>query len=217
MIDTPNTARASGTKKRTRIQQANEERILDAGLELFSSFGFRGATIDQIAEKAGMSKPNLLYYFRRKSDIYTAVLIRTLEMWLEPMEQINVAGDPKTELQAYVSRKIGFSKNYPEASRLFMNEILQGAPLMKETLEVRVKSIADKKAEVLRAWAAQHKLANIDPYHVIFMIWAMTQHYADFEVQIRAIIPDRADDREQFFQEAGEAVSEVLLHGLLPR
>src|SRR5882724_4401058 len=83
------TARAHRTRKRTRIQEANEEKILDAALEVFSSYGFRGATIDQIAAVAGMTKPNLLYYFRCKEDVYIAVLNRTLEMWLQPLEALD--------------------------------------------------------------------------------------------------------------------------------
>ena len=93
-----NIARASASKKRTRIQAENEERILDAGLKVFSTYGFRGATVDQIAERAGMSKPNLLYYFRRKQDIYTAVLTRTLDMWLGPLGEMDPAGDPEREM-----------------------------------------------------------------------------------------------------------------------
>ncbi len=216
-MDKANIARAKTTKKRTRIQVENEERILDAALEVFSTYGFRGATIDQVASKAGMSKPNLLYYFRRKADLYKAVLNRTLEMWLEPLEEISADGDPQVELGAYVSRKIEFSKNFPEASRLFVSEILHGAPLMNEVLHHRVKDIADKKAAVLSAWAKSNKLANVDPHHVIFMIWAMTQHYADFEVQIRAILPGAENDREGLFDTADKAVSQVLLYGLLPR
>ena len=212
-----NTARAQGTKKRTRIQAENEEKILDAALEVFSVFGFRGATIDQIADKAGMSKPNLLYYFRRKHDIYVAVLTRTLEMWLEPFEKIRADGDPQTELRAYVTRKLEFSKNQPEASRLFVNEILQGAPMLNEVLAGRVKNMADRKAAVIRRWSQAGRIADVDPYHVIFMIWAMTQHYADFETQIRAVLPDSVSDREGLFRAASKAVPDVLLKGLLPR
>lgn len=216
-MDRANTARAKNTKKRTRIQAENEERILDAALEVFSTYGFRGATIDQVASRAGMSKPNLLYYFRRKGELYKAVLNRTLEMWLEPLEEIRADGDPQTELGAYVSRKIEFSKNFPEASRLFVNEILHGAPLMKEVLDHRVKDIADKKAAVLKTWTDANRLADVDPHHVIFMIWAITQHYADFEVQIRAILPKAEKDRDGLFSAADKAVSDVLLYGLLPR
>ena len=91
-------ARAQKTRKRTRIQEANEERILDAALEIFSTWGFRGATVDQIAALARMTKPNLLYYFRRQEDIYLAVLNRTHEMWLKPLEHLSSDGDPAEEL-----------------------------------------------------------------------------------------------------------------------
>src|SRR5260221_4720506 len=100
-----NTARAGKTRKRTRIQVANEERILDAALEVFSTYGFRGATVDQIAARAGMTKPNLLYYFRRKTDIYLAVLNRTHEMWLQPLEALSADGDPAEQIAASIDRK----------------------------------------------------------------------------------------------------------------
>ena len=48
---------------RTRIQEKNIAAILEAALEVFSQHGFRGATLDQIAKAASLSKPNLLYYF----------------------------------------------------------------------------------------------------------------------------------------------------------
>jgi len=210
------TARASQTKKRTRIQEEKEERILDAGLKIFSAYGFRGTTVDQIAEKSGMSKPNLLYYYRRKHDIYLAVLNRTLEMWLDPLEEIDVSGDPEAELSRYISRKIEYSKLYPEASRLFIGEILQGAPVLKPVLETRVRELVETKAEVIRAWIKQGKISNVDPYHLIFMIWAATQHYADFETQISAVLPGEFA-RNKVFEDASQHVKTIILNGILPR
>ncbi len=211
-----NTARASKTKKRTRIQLEKEERILDAGLQIFSAFGFRGSTVDQIADVAGMSKPNLLYYYRRKHDLYLAVLNRTLEMWLDPLEEIDVNGDPKTEISRYISRKIESSRLYPEASRLFIGEILQGAPLLKPVLETRVRKLVETKAKVFETWISQGKITAIDPYHLIFMIWSATQHYADFETQINAVLPeDRKGDA--LFTDANQAVNAIILNGILPR
>jgi TetR/AcrR family transcriptional regulator len=211
-----NTARASKTKKRTRIQREKEERILDAGLKVFSAFGFRGTTVDQIADKAGMSKPNLLYYYRRKHDLYLAVLNRTLEMWLDPLEEIDVNGDPKTEISRYITRKIESSKLYPEASRLFIGEILQGAPLLKPVLETRVRKLVETKAKVFEAWIGEGKLANVDPYHLIFMIWSATQHYADFETQVNAVLPENRRG-DAIYKDANEFVNSVILNGILPR
>jgi TetR/AcrR family transcriptional regulator len=214
--NTVNTARAQNTRKRTRIQEANEEKILDAGLEVFSTYGFRGATVDQIAAVAAMTKPNLLYYFRRKDDIYLAVLQRTLEMWLQPLEALDAEGDPATEIIAYIDRKLELSRDNPKASRLFAIEIMQGAPVLGEVLSGRLKKLVDAKATVIRAWVASGRLAPIDPYHLIFMIWATTQHYADFEVQIRAVLGQRVD-RGDHFDTARQTLERVFVKGLINR
>jgi TetR/AcrR family transcriptional regulator len=119
-------------KPKTRIHKRNHLAILDAGLDVFAKQGFRGATLDQIAEVAGLSKPNLLYYFPSKDAVYAAILSRQLETWLDPLRQIDPAGDPIEEMLAYVRRKLELSRNHPRESRLFANEVLQGASRLIE-------------------------------------------------------------------------------------
>lgn len=203
----------SRSARKTRIQTQNEEIILDAALDVFSAHGFRGSTVDQIATKCGLSKPNLLYYFRRKEDIYIAVLERTLTGWLEPLRALDAAGDPIAELSAYISAKIRMSRDNPEASRLFANEILHGAPAIGKYLKGPLKDLVDEKAAVIRSWIAEGRLAAIDPHHLIFAIWATTQHYADFDVQIRAII----GDRQNHLASAEAALLTLFIDGLGPR
>jgi len=210
---TANTARAGKTRKRTRIQAENEERILDAALEIFSSYGFRGATVDQIAAVAGMTKPNLLYYFRRKKDIYLAVLNRTHEMWLQPLEALDADGDPVDEITRYIDRKLEMSRDSPTASRLFAMEIMQGAPVLGPVLGGRLKTLVDEKAAVIRRWIDEGRIAPIDPHHLIFMIWATTQHYADFDVQIRAILGSGINARQQF-DAARTTLEQLLIKGM---
>ena len=208
------TARATKTRKRTRIQVANEEKILEAALSVFARYGFKGAAVDQIATAAGMSKPNLLYYFRSKKALYIAVLRRTLEMWLQPLEDIAAEGDPEAEIRAYIARKVAFSRTHAVESRLFAMEIIQGAPILKEVLETRLRELVDDKVRVIEAWVAAGKIAPVDPHHLIFTLWASTQHYADFDAQIRALLGTEADG---FLLSADGALSDLLLKGLLPR
>ncbi|MBE9555343.1 MAG: TetR family transcriptional regulator C-terminal domain-containing protein [Proteobacteria bacterium] len=214
-MPTSNTSRARQTRKRTRIQVEKEEKILDGALEIFSRYGYRGATVDQIAQACGMSKPNLLYYFRRKHDIYVAVLRRTLTMWLQPLEEISEDGDPAEELTRYIAKKLEFSRTNPQESRLFASEIIQGAPQLREVLERQVHDLVEQKAAVLRTWAAQGKIIDVDPCHLIFMIWATTQHYADFESQIAAVLPNRG--RDEVIDDAYAPLTEIFLRGILPR
>lgn len=199
-------------RKLTRTQILNQERILAAALTEFSRFGFRGTTVDQIATGSGMSKANILYYFRRKKDIYLAVLEKTLNNWLEPLQSMNPDGDPKQELWKYIQTKIRLSRSSPEASRLFASEILQGAPLLKPFLESELKQVVDSNCEVLQQWIDEGKLIDVPPMHLIFMIWAATQHYADFATQINALT---ADEEEQIFSDAETTLKKVLLRGML--
>ena len=172
----------------TRIQARNRQTILEAALEVFSQYGYRGATLDQIAEVAGLSKPNLLYYFPSKEAIHIALLSGQMDTWLDPLRALDPGGDPVTEIMGYVHRKLDLSRDYPRESRLFDNEILQGAPRMMEALQGDLKSLVDEKAAVLARWAAEGRIANLPPHHLIFSIWALTQHYADFDVQVRAVL-----------------------------
>ena len=203
-------------KRRTRIQTEKREIILEAALEVFAQHGFRGATIDQIAEAAGMSKPNLLYYFRSKEDIHVTLMQRLLETWLAPLRELDDIGDPITELRSYIRRKLEMARDYPRESRLFANEILQGAPRVMPMLEGELKELVDEKAQIIRGWMRDGRIVRTDPWHLIFAIWATTQHYADFDVQVRAVLgSDRGGEGR--FEDAARFLEQLFIEGLKPK
>jgi len=198
------------SRPRTRIQARNSAAILEAALDVFSQHGFRGATLDQIAEVAGLSKPNLLYYFPSKEAVHTALLSRLLDTWLDPLRAMNPEGEPLAEILAYVRRKLELSRDFPRESRLFANEILQGAPRILPAIEGDLKPLVDSRAAVLTRWMDEGRIARVPPHHLIFSIWALTQHYADFDVQVRAVLGEGHDP----FAEA-DSYLEVLFTRLL--
>jgi TetR/AcrR family transcriptional regulator len=205
--------RAAKTQRRTRIQEEKEERILDAALDVFSSNGFRGSTIDQIAEAAGMSKPNLLYYFRTKEAIHRQLIDRVLFTWLEPLRAFDADGNPESEIRSYIRRKLEMARDFPRQSRLFANEVLQGAPHIEGELKGPLKELVDEKADVIRGWARAGKITKCDPYHLIFSIWSTTQHYADFDVQVRAVL-GQASAGEGRFEDAARFLEQLFMDGL---
>jgi len=172
----------------TRIQQKNRAAILEAALDIFSAQGFRGATVDQIASAAGLSKPNLLYYFPSKDAIHSALLSGLLDTWLDPLRALDPDGPPLEEILAYVHRKLEMSRDYPRESRLFANEIVQGAPRIRDMLSTDLKTLVDQKASIIQRWVDAGQIAPVHPYHLMFSIWSLTQHYADFDVQVRAVL-----------------------------
>lgn len=177
---------------RTRIQLENRRRILEGALEVFSQQGFRGATLDEIAGASGLSKPNLLYYFPSKEAIYSRLLTDLLQTWLLPLQEMDADGEPLEELLRYVQRKLDMSRDMPRESRLFANEMLRGAPQIAATLSGELRDLVESRAALLRRWMDEGRLKAAPPEHLIISIWALTQHYADFEVQVRAVLgPDR--------------------------
>ena len=206
-------ARAAASKGKTRIQKEKTKAILEAALEVFATFGFRGTTIDQIAAQAGLSKPNLLYYFDSKEAIHALLLQDLLDNWLDPLKKMNRDGEPIAEITGYVVRKLEMARDYPRESRLFANEILQGAPRIIDQISGPLKQLVDRKAKVISGWSKAGRIAPVDPYHLIFSIWATTQHYADFDIQVGVVLGDRTDS---LFQDAEAHLVQMFTRLLRP-
>ncbi len=190
-------------KYETRIQKKNHSVILDAGLKIFSQFGFRGSTLDQIATESGLSKPNILYYFTSKEAIYEALLSQLLAHWLKPVHDINPNGDPIEEILGYAKHKMRMSRLYPRESRLYANEIIQGAPRIKNALTGELREVVATLVKLMNKWSSAGLIRSVDAHHLIFSIWAMTQHYADFDVQVQAVLGegDHFPDAERYFED----------------
>jgi TetR/AcrR family transcriptional regulator len=204
---------AMRAKRTTRIQREKCDQILDAALDVFSARGFRGATIDQIADAAAMSKPNLLYYFASKQAMHRTLIAQLLDTWLAPLAEMNANGDPLEEIRLYVRRKLEMARDYPRESRLFANEVLHGAPHIRDLLENELRILVADKSRIIQRWIEDGKIADIDPVHLIFSIWATTQHYADFDVLVRAVLGPRRGGKRRF-DDASRALEMLYTSGL---
>jgi TetR/AcrR family transcriptional regulator len=218
-----NGAQTAGGKAAPRTGQAGgagvkDKRgaVLDAALALFSRFGLHGTSVDQVAAGAGVSKSNLLYYFATKEELYLCVLHDLLAVWLAPLREFSAEQDPQQVIGDYIRRKLALSRDRPEASRLFCLEIIQGAPLLRDELARELRELVEHKATVIRAWIAAGRLAPVDPQHLLFLLWATTQHYADFAVQVQAL-SGRTLDEPAFFEETVASVQAIVLRGVGPR
>lgn len=191
------------------IRERNRKRILDAALEVFSQNGYRGSTLDQIAGRAGLSKPNMLYYFSGKEEIHLTLLNALMDIWLAPLRDIDPDGEPLEEILGYIRRKIDMSFEFPRESRLFANEIMQGAPRMRPHLEANLKPLFDNAVALIEKWISEGRLASVDSAHLLFSIWATTQHYADFNAQVQVLAS------EESARQKAEAFLDALYRKLL--
>lgn len=195
------------------IRARNEAKILAAAEAVFAKKGFNGASTAEIARKAGVPKANLHYYFRTKQVLYASVLDRILEIWLDAMDEIRPQAEPADALARYIRRKMESSRVLPAPSQLWAIELVGGARHVQPFLKQRLRKLVEQKRAVIQGWIDAGRMDPIDPTHLLFMIWAMTQTYADFAAQIAAVLgKDRLD--EAVFATAGETATTLVLKGL---
>ena len=195
-----------------RIRQKNEQLIISAAEVEFAQHGFKGATMNNIAQRAGLPKANIHYYFNNKLELYAAVLGNIIELWDSTLNRMNPDDDPGEALTLYIANKIEFSRQYPQASRVFAMEMVAGAPHLNEYFNDVYRNWFHSRTEVFRAWTAQGKMDPIEPAHLIFMLWSATQQYADFAAQIAAAL-GRDELREEDFQAATRTLTHIVLKG----
>jgi TetR/AcrR family transcriptional regulator len=192
------------------IRQTNEALILLGAEKVFARAGFQGATMAAIAEASGLPKANLHYYFGSKEVLYRAVLARILNDWLVPTHGITPEAEPRAALEAYIRAKMRLSAERPDGSKVFANELLHGAPVVKELLMTELRQLVRGKAAVVQGWIDAGRMAPVDPLHLFFTIWAATQTYADFDVQVAAVLDKQALDASDYARATEHVVGLVL-------
>lgn len=195
----------------TRVNK--EQAIHDAAVRLFAQYGFEGVSLERIAREAGISRHSLLYYFPSKEALYRRVLDRVLDLWLECMAAISVSESPQEALSGYIAAKLRFSREQPAGSQVFTREVIAGAPRYADAIKRRVAPMLRKDLKTLEKWADEGRIARIDFTHLMFLIWSVTQAYADLAPQFALLLgKSKLDDRD--FAAAESVLTRLVMAGL---
>ena len=213
----PGPISSTGSTRREVKRDKVEGAILAEAVRLFAEHGYEGTAIADVAERAGLSKQNLMYYFPTKQALYTRVLDDVLDDWLARMASLADAGAPDDVLRAYVSAKLRFSREQPLASRVYAIEVIGGAKLYGEQIRRRVVPLLRADIAVFERWIADGKIAPVNATHLLFAVWAMTQSYADFAAQMQLVL-DQPQLGQSDFDEAERLITSMVLAALgLPK
>ncbi|KAB8122405.1 TetR/AcrR family transcriptional regulator [Komagataeibacter medellinensis] len=177
-------------RKRTGAPRQNNTRhILNAAEKVFAAHGLSGTRMNDIAEASNLPKANIHYYFRTKEDLYRATLKQLLDDWLgDASKWLSADRSPQEGLRGFIEAKMEFSRKRPEASRLFAHELLSGGRYVHDFLVDTLRKHVEQRTRVFKAWHEAGLMAKTDPVHFLFCLWAMTQAYADVQVQMAAVL-----------------------------
>lgn len=209
----PSEAAQPKADTRTGIRQENEAAILKAAEEVFAEYGFKGATTAMIAKRAGIPKANLHYYFPTKLALYRKVVDDIFNIWLKSANSFDESDDPVEALTRYINEKMDISRAHPMGSKVWANEIIHKAPVIQDYLETTLREWTDTRVAVIRRWIDAGKISPVNPEYLLYMIWATTQHYADFGHQITTLNDGKPLSDAQF-EDAKRNVVEIVLRGI---
>jgi TetR/AcrR family transcriptional regulator len=198
--------------KTGRIRERNSENILSAAEQEFVLHGFKGTSMQAIADRAGVPKANIHYYFKNKGNLYRALLENILTVWNEVLSDMSPDSDPADVLERFIRTKVELAYSHPNASKIFAMEIIQGAPYLKDYISVDMRQWVKEKAAVIQSWIDQGKMRAVEPTYLIFMIWASTQHYADFDTQVLEVTNKRKHEEEDI-QRISDFLVDMVLNG----
>lgn len=199
--------------RRIEIRQQNETLILQAAEKVFAEAGFGGATMQLIADVAGLPKANLHYYFPTKEALYRQVVQNIFEIWLQAAGSMDRAPGPVEGIGAYIDAKMEISRRHPDGSKVWASEVMHGAPVIQDYLETTLRDWTTGRAALIQRWIDEGKMAPVNPEHLLYMLWATTQHYADFGHQIETLNGGKALSDAQW-RAAKDSVKTMILRGI---
>ena len=200
------------TGKQGQIRAQSQEKILFSAQEEFILNGYKGATVQSIADRAGLPKANVLYYFKNKENIYHAVLEQTLNMWDHAIGDIEEEEGPKVAIEKFIAAKVQMSFNHPSASKIYAMEIIQGAQHLKDYARTYLRKWVREKSKLFQHWIDNGEMKDVDPVYLIFLIWSSTQHYADFETQVLTVM-NQADYEDEDIEKVTAFLTDFILRG----
>ncbi|MFJ3429016.1 TetR family transcriptional regulator [Pseudomonas fragi] len=201
------------TNPKVKIRRKNIEKILLAAEKVFAEQGYAGTKMADIAQQAQLPRSNLHYYFSTKDELYREVLVNLLDTWELEGACFENFDDPRVVLTSYIMEKMNHSRTRPHGSKLWANEIMRGAPLFQDMLDEHMAKGAKLMELKIRQWVDDKRINPVEPSALLYMIWASTQHYADFDYQVCALNGHQPLSDQQFYQ-ATQTITAVILRGV---
>lgn len=201
------------TNPKVKIRRKNIEKILLAAEKVFAEQGYAGTKMADIAQQAQLPRSNLHYYFSTKDELYREVLVNLLDTWELEGACFENFDDPRVVLTSYIMEKMNHSRTRPHGSKLWANEIMRGAPLFQDMLDEHMAKGAKRMELKIRQWVDEKRINPAEPSALLYMIWASTQHYADFDYQVCALNGHQPLSDQQFYQ-ATQTITAVILRGV---
>jgi len=143
---------------------SSRDRILAEARAEFADRGFDGARLQDIAERAGLRHPTLLYYFASKEGLYAAVIETTVADWAGGIrEAIENKLDGFDQVARLVEAAFSFFEQHEDFVRIVRREAIQGSGRLTDAIAEFMRPFLDRAVAFLERETAAGRLRPHDP------------------------------------------------------
>jgi AcrR family transcriptional regulator len=190
MLTATSAARARGTRL---PRLARRRQLLDAAREVFVARGYHAAAMDEIADRAGVSKPVLYQHFPGKQELYLALLDESVEQLIEAVRTaLRSTNDNRARVNATFSAYFGYVAEHRGTFRLVFESDFANDPAVRERLETADRKCADMVSQVIKEDAG---LADDEAHLLSIGLVGMAQVSARYWLGTLGTIPREAAEQ----------------------
>jgi TetR/AcrR family transcriptional regulator len=199
-----------------------EEKVFQAALEVFALRGKEGARMQEIADRAGINKALVHYYFRSKDKLYEAAFDYILQKYFAMLSAaIEEKDDFASLLKTFIDKYFAMVESNPVIFPFLAAELVSGGVLFKEKFKNAANALGTSPPAIIirkfRAAVRKNEIRNLDPVQTfITLIGSIAFFYIGMPM-FSILNPDIEINREKFIRQRKQHIYDILYYGLKPR
>jgi len=199
-----------------------EEIIMRAAMDVFVDKGQYGAKMQEIADKAGINKALLHYYYRNKEKLYTHIFKFIFKNIMDEVVDLLQSDLPfKDFLKTFISKYIDLLNENHRFPLFIMRELSQGGKIVSNAIkEAMPRELSEHlpAIKLIEDAMSRGEIVRMDPRQIILTVIGSSLFYFMGEPIIRVLLlNEESFDRDKFLEEKKEAIFNIIYYGLAPR
>ena len=175
------------------LENNSRERLLETATELFAEKGYAGASVREIVEKAGVSKPVLYYYFKSKEGLFYAILDWAAEVQQEILNEIFETRGQVLDRFIFLYRRIQEGIQQYKSLYIMIHGLVYGPPEGVPDYDFAgfQRCMLDAVKRIYSEGVASGEIRNVDADEVAFLVLGLI----DYSLNMDMVLPEMADSK----------------------
>lgn len=201
------------------MEKDTETRIIEAALEEFAEKGKEGARMQAIADRAGVNKALLHYYFRKKEDLYHSVLRSFFEKVFANIEEIPLNPTaPEEMLKSLIDAYMGMLRQNPKVPRIMLRQLLDRESTEEIFQEIFKERLLGQSRQtlltIIKTLQEKGIMRDVEPSAALLaFLGSMIFFFIGMPI-FKIVFPETDPASDRFFGTYKNTVATLFSHGL---